>query len=482
MMGVPTSVALATPSTRTMADRSHIEHLLRRTEFVARAWRVAELEQLSLEAAVDNILGGHPTDPGTVSFTTADNFQRGVELTYFWLDRMAFDSPKPMQEQMGLFWHGHFVTGLMKIEIAEPLRQQVDLFRRSGLGNLRDLTKAMAKQAAMLRYLDNDQNLAVSPNQNFARELMELFLLGVGNYTEADVEAGTAAWAGHSQNPQTSQHQWRPEWHDCASAPRKYLGRPTHSHADASRHGDETIDIILGDGIVPQDATVAADRGRPTREVAAEFISRKLWRAFAGGEPPPAVLEALRNAAIANNFQLRPWVRELLLRPEFYSAEVMHGLVAPPIHSMVKMLAATGLRARDNAPLWWMDGMGQRPLLPLDVSGWGHNADFVNASAMARRADAARFLSWKVNASYWAGDLKSHLPFESIPQADVDYTFDATIPGNAEALVDRFLGAMGVSLRQHSRQVLVDFARTCPWHQRHELVFLTLLTPDFHTT
>jgi uncharacterized protein (DUF1800 family) len=464
-----------------MAEQFQIEHLLRRTEFVARPWRVVELSQLSLEAAVDNVLDGHPADPGTVTFTTADEFQRGVELTWYWIDQMAFDSPKPMQEQMGLFWHGHFVTGLMKIEIAEPLRQQIDLFRRSGLGNLRDLTKAMAKQAAMLRYLDNDQNLAVSPNQNFARELMELFLLGVGNYTEADVEAGTAAWAGHTQTG-ANQYQWRGDWHNCSTAPRTYLGRPIHVSSDPSRHGDETIDIILGEGVVPQGATIAANRGRPTREVAAEFISRKLWRAFAGTEPSAAVLATLRKAAITHDFEIRPWVRRLLLLPEFYTAEVMQGLVAPPMHSMVKMIAATGLRAYGNAPLWWMDGMGQRPLLPLDVSGWGHNVDFVNGSAMARRADAARYLAWTANATYWAGDLKSHLPFEAIPQAEIDYTYDTTIPGNAEALVDRFLAAMGVSLRPHSRQVLVDFARACPWYQRQELVFLTLLTPDLHTT
>jgi uncharacterized protein (DUF1800 family) len=462
-----------------MADQSQIEHLLRRTEFIARPWRVAELVPLSLDAAVDNILSGHPADPGTVQFTIGDNFQRGVELTYFWLDRMAFDSPKPMQERMGLFWHSHFCTGLMKIEIAEPLRQQIDLFRRSGLGNLRQLTKEMSTQAAMLRYLDNNQNRAVSPNQNFARELMELFLLGVGNYTEADVEAGAQAWTGHTEDWNTGQYIWRADWHDAST--KTYLGRQINvdKSADAQRaHGYETIDVILGDGTVP----VGPNAGRATRAVAAEFISRKLWLSFAGNEPSAELIAFLRDTALANNFEIRPWVRAMLLRPEFYSTEAMEGLVAPPIHTIVKMLAATGLRARDNAPLWWMDGMGQRPLLPPDVSGWGHNADYVNASAMARRSDAARFLSWKTTATYWAGDLQVHLAHGAIPQAEIDYRYDTTIPGNAEALVDRFLGAMGVALRPHSRQVLVDFARTAPWHQRQELVFLALLTPDFHTT
>jgi uncharacterized protein (DUF1800 family) len=463
-----------------MADQYQIEHLLRRAEFVARPERVAELVPLSLEAAVDDVLNvGLNGNPGTVQFTVTDNFQRGVELTHFWLDRMAFDSVRPLQERMGLFWHGHFCTGLMKIELAEPLREQLDLFRTQGLGHLGDLTKAMAKQAAMLRYLDNNQNMKTSPNQNFGRELMELFLLGVGNYTEADVDSGARAWTGHTEDWGTGSYVWRPEWHD--NTPKQYLGRTINT--DPSRaifHGDETIDVILGNGVVPKDAVV--NGGRSTREVAAEFISRKLWRSFAGSEPTTAVISALSQVAVQTNFNIHAWLRALLLRPEFYSIEAQQGMVAPPMHTMVKMLAATGLRARDHAPIWWMDGMGQRPLLPPDVSGWGHNADYVNASAMARRADAARFLSWKATATYWAGDLQVHLGRGAIPQSEIDYTFDTAVPGHAEGLVDRFLAAMGVTLRPHSYQVLVDFARTAPWHQRQELVLLTLLTPDFHTT
>ena len=457
-----------------MPSVADIEHLLRRTEFVARPHRVTELAGRSLEAAVDDIMTFFG-DPGTVSFTSSDDFQRGVELTYFWLDRMALDSPRPLQERMALFWHGHFCSGIMKVEKAVPMRDQLDLFRRDGLTDLGNLTLQMAMQPAMLRYLDNNQNKQSSPNQNFGRELMELFTMGVGNYTEADVEACAAAWTGHSEQWETATYEWHPDWHD--NSTKQFLGTSINQGGDAKQHGPQTVGVILGNGTVPPGAPIATNRGRPTRDVVSEFLTRKLWKSFAGTPTPNAVLNDLASVFRANNFQIRPWVRALLLRPEFYSTEVRQGLVAPPMHTMVKMLAATGLRASGNAPIWWMDGMGQRPLMPPDVSGWGHNVDFVNASAMARRSEAARFLSWKATAGYWAGDGLIRLAGGTIHQSEIDYTYT----GPADQLVDRFLSAMRVSLSHESRSALVNFAATAPWHLRHELVLLILLTPELHT-
>ena len=178
------------PSCRDPGDglptQADIEHLLRRTEFVARPGRVAELLPLTIEAAVDNVLAV-PSDPGSVTLGKPSNWERGEEYTHFWLNRMAHDSPRPVQERMSLFWHGHFCSDLSKIDGAELMQQQIDGFRRDGMGNLRTIAKQMSTQVAMIRYLDNNDNRKSSPNQNFGRELLELFLLGVGNYTEADV-------------------------------------------------------------------------------------------------------------------------------------------------------------------------------------------------------------------------------------------------------------------------------------------------------
>jgi uncharacterized protein (DUF1800 family) len=114
------------------------------------------------------------------------------------MDRLV-DSPTPFQEKLTLFWHGHFCSSWEKVNSAKAMLQQNALFRSMALGNFRTLTQTMAVQPAMLVYLDNVDNVKTSPNQNFARELMELFTLGVGNYGEDDVTAAARAWTGHGR-------------------------------------------------------------------------------------------------------------------------------------------------------------------------------------------------------------------------------------------------------------------------------------------
>jgi uncharacterized protein (DUF1800 family) len=289
-----------------MPSHSDVAHLLRRTEFVARSERVTTLVGLpSLAAAVDDVMAV-PGSPGGPTMTASAEWERSEQFMRFWFDRMAHDSPRPFQEKMALFWHGHFCSDLPKVGSADLMADQIGLFRWFGLGNFRNLAISMATQPAMLRYLDNNKNLASSPNQNFARELLELFLLGVGNYNEADVEAATAAWTGHTDDYVAKSYVWRPDWHD--GRPKPFLGATINNGGDPVHHGAETIHVALSTGRVPLDAAKAANRGRWTREVAAEFMSRKLWYFFAGTEPSPDVIAGLRAVALDNNFEVRPWV------------------------------------------------------------------------------------------------------------------------------------------------------------------------------
>jgi uncharacterized protein (DUF1800 family) len=457
-----------------MPAQSDIEHLLRRTEYVARVNRVAELvAKPSLEAAVDDILAV-PADPGSVTFTQTQNWRQGEELTHFWLDRMAHDSPRPFQEKMGFFWHGHFCSELSKVGSGALMRQQIDTFRYGALSNLRTLATTMSTQVAMLRYLDNNRNKRTSPNQNFARELMELFLLGVGNYTEADVEAATAAWTGHTDQWDTDQYVWRADWHD--GNPKPFLGRTINSGGDPTQHGAETIAVMLGDGVVPAAADLVANRGRPTREVAAEFISRKLWIELAGTTAPPAVVDHLRGVAIANDFAIAPWVRALLLRPEFYSTEVRQGRVRSPVEFVVQCLVATGRRSSAATPLWLMEGMGQRPLFPPNVSGWKHNGYWVNASAMAKRTEATRQFMWRSMSGYWNGDGLIHLGGGTISRSEVETTYR----NQPVALLDRFLTLMGVTLSSSSYGAVRTYLEQSSWWERSDALFLILLAPDLH--
>lgn len=455
-----------------MPAQTDVEHLLRRTEYVARPARVSELmAYATIEEAVDDVLDA-PTSPGSVTFTKPSDWERSEELTHFWLDRMAHDSPRPIQEKMAFFWHGHFCSSYSKVGSAALMREQIDLFRRSGLGNVRALARTMSTQVAMLRYLDNNLNLRDSPNQNFARELKELFLLGVGNYTEADVEAATAAWTGHTDQWDTGEYVWRADWHD--DRPKQFLGQTINVGGDPTQHGYETIDVILGAGVVPAGATVVPNRGRPTRAVAAEFLSKKLWLEFAGTDPSASIIATLRDALLAGDFAVRPWLRALLTNPEFYSAAVRTGRVRTPVEYMVAMLVATGLRSTQNTPLWLMEGMGQRPLFPPNVSGWRHNGYWVNASAVSQRTAAAQQIAWRTMTGYWEGDHLIHLAGGSISQSQVSSVYTGA------QLVDRILELMRHTPSTTTYNSLVEYSTTSPWWDRTELVLLSLLSPDLH--
>ncbi len=453
--------------------QADIEHLLRRTEFVARAGRTGELVGAAdIGAAVDNVLAV-PGDPGACTFTSPEDWRKGEDLTHFWFDRMAWDSPRPLQEKMSFFWHGHFCSEFGKVGSPELMREQIQLFRTGGLGNLVNLATAMSTQVAMIRYLDNNDNRKSSPNQNFARELMELFLLGVGNYTEADVEAATAAWTGHTDDWNTDAYVWREDWHD--ANPKAFLGVTinTDSSADGRRgHGYETINVMLGSGVVP----VGPNAGRPARDVAAEFISRKMWTFFAGTAPPADVIEAMRATAVANNFEIRPWLRALLVHPKFYGADVKQGLVRSPVDLMVAFMVACGTRARDNVPLWILEGMGQRPLFPPNVSGWKHNGYFVNASAMSQRTQAARHFGWRTTRGYWNGDGLINLGGGSVSRADIEGVYR----NDPNGLVDRILSLMALNPSASSRNALYAYSQGSKWWERNELVPLALMMPDIN--
>lgn len=449
-----------------------LEHLLRRTEYVARPSRVNELKNLSTDAAIDDILAV-PSNPGSANLTEDENWRRGEQLTHHWLDRMAHDSPRPIQERMAFFWHGHFCSDLTKVGSADLMQEQIDTFRRGALSNVRDLAIEMSTQVAMLRYLDNNQNRNTSPNQNFARELMELFLLGVGNYTEADVEAATAAWTGHTDDWRNGEYVWREDWHDAST--KTFLGRSINQGADQTVHGRETIEVMLGNGTIPDGATNEHNRDRDSRDVAAEFLSKKLWIDFAGTEPSNAVIGDLRDAALDNDFDVKPWLRELLRHPEFYTTEVKQGLVRSPVEFVVALLYATGRRSVEATPLWLMQGMGQRPLFPPNVSGWKHNGYWVNASAMAKRTETVRQFVWRSMQDYWSGGAlhlrNGTISYDFVNDRDrdqADYT----------EVLDEVLRLAELELSPASYDALASFATSSYRWELSDLFHLAMLAPE----
>ena len=240
---------------------------------------------------------------------------------------------------------------------------------------------------------------------------------------------------------------------------------------------------MLGDGIVPQGADNVANRSRPTREVAAEFLSRKLWTSFATDTPPtPAAMAAMRDALLASDFSVRPWVTAMFTHPDFYTDEVKGGLVRTPVEFVVALLAATGQRSRDADMTWLMESMGQRLLFPPNVSGWRPNGYWVNASAMEGRARTAQNMTWAASRNYWNGaDGPIALAGGSIMRSEVTartpWPEQRPVLSNT-ALVARLLELMHLQLSPAATAEIVRYADgTTVWERNNALV-LIMLAPE----
>ena len=250
----------------------------------------------------------------------------------------------------------------------------------------------------MLVYLNNNDNRAGSPNQNFARELMELFTLGVGNYTEDDVEAAARAWTGHNADWPEYTYQFVPERHDG--------GQKTFFGTTKGWNGPDIIDEILRDNV-------------DKRRIAARYITKKLWDFFAYPGGPTNVINELAEVFITGNFELRPLMRALLLRDEFYTTAAVQGLVRTPTEWLVALGYHTGLSAEAIGAFWHGPRMGQALFGPPNVAGWKHNAYWLSTAAVSARASAARDVTWHLRQN----DGFDNLHAMSVSAA-VDYVAD----------------------------------------------------------
>jgi len=480
-------------------NEANVRHLLRRTEIVDRPERVEYLLSLgSIEYAVADVMEV-PANPPSASFDgiPADSgWQQGVRLAEHWMDQMA-TVEHSFGERMAFFWHGHICSELGKVSSASAMREQIDLFRRRGLGPVGDggdvaeLVKTMSTQVAMLRYLDNDQNFATSPNQNFARELMELFLLGVGNYTEDDVEAATAAWTGHTRPRwDIDEYVFEADRHD--NAAQQFLGRTINAGPDPAQGGNDTIDVILGlggfdAGVIP--AGAEKNQGRPSNVVAADFLSFKLWQEFgeaASRSVPAGVAEAMRDALIDNDFAIRPWVEAMLVHDDFYATATKTGLVRQPVEFAVALMVALGLRA-DQVGLWQMSRSGQELLYPPNVSGWKPNGYWVNASAMGARQGLVQSCLWALTRDTWDGDdgyiQFGDDPADRLTRIEVQGRWqDGTEPIPDDRFVDRLIEYTGLRPPASTRdRVLVHLAHAdvAAW-MRLDALLLLLSAPEMH--
>jgi uncharacterized protein (DUF1800 family) len=234
--------------------------------------------------------------------------QRIVELRGWWLQRMA-KGPRPLQERMTLFWHGHFATSVEKVRDAYLMWRQNELFRRLATGNWLQLLTEVGKDPAMLIYLDQAQSRKGKPNENFAREVMELFALGEGNYTEKDITEGARALTGWSYDRMTQKFVERPLFHD--------RGEKTIFGKTGQFDGEDFIKLIVAQ---PQ---------------AGRFITAELWRYFVAEELPEAVAAELTATFRAGGMNFKPVLREIFRSEAFYATGVIRNQVKSPVQWLV---------------------------------------------------------------------------------------------------------------------------------------------------
>jgi uncharacterized protein (DUF1800 family) len=293
--------------------------------------------------------------------------QRIVELKYWWLQRMA-KGPRPLQEKMTLFWHGHFATSMEKVRDAYLMWMQNDLFRQQGTGNWLKLLVAVAKDPAMLLWLDQGQSRKDHPNENFAREVMELFTLGEGHYTEKDVTEAARAMTGWTYDRLDQEFIERPRIHD--SGEKTFLGHTGYFN------GDDVLGIIVKE---PQ---------------AARYITAKLWNYFAGENPSDELLTALVAEFRRAGDNFKPLLATMFRCEEFYANSIIRNQVKSPVQWLVGSVRA--LERDLPAPVICLGltrNLGQDLFAPPNVKGWDGGLSWITTNNLLARYNEAGLLA-----------------------------------------------------------------------------------------
>jgi uncharacterized protein (DUF1800 family) len=298
--------------------------------------------------------------------------QRLLELRAWWMARMAH-GPRPLQEKMVLFWHGHFATSIEKVREAYLMWRQNELFRRLALGHWHELLVEVAKDPAMLIYLDQGQSRKEHPNENFAREVMELFALGEGHYTEKDITEGARALTGWAYDRPGQRFVERPRWHD--------PGEKTIFGKTGRFDGEDFLRMIVNH---PQ---------------AARFITSRLWNYFAGQDASTEIADALAAAFRQAGDQFKPVLRAIFLSEDFYAPAVIRNQVKSPVQWLV---GSVRMLERDlPGPMVCFAltrNLGQELFAPPNVKGWEGGLSWITTNnLLARYNDAATLVH---------GDLK----------------------------------------------------------------------------
>jgi uncharacterized protein (DUF1800 family) len=289
-----------------------------------------------------------------------------ANLRYWWMRRMAL-GPRPFQEKMTLFWHGHFATSIEKVQSPYFLWLQNETMRQNATGSFPQLLTAIAEDPAMLDYLDGERSNKNKPNENFAREVLELFTLGEGHYTEQDIQQSAKAYTGWGLAPDRLRFQYHPNNHD--AGPKTVFGQT------GNFTGEEVLQVICSQ---PQ---------------CAAFITAKIWRFFVQDEPPAPLVAALSADFAEHSMDLKRLMRTIFRSQEFYAPDVIRSQIKSPVQWIIS--SSHQLEAplpTEPMTLVMLVQLGQELFKPPNVKGWDGGISWITTNSLLDRYNFAAAL------------------------------------------------------------------------------------------
>ena len=386
------------------SDLAMIAHLMRRAGFGATREELEERLTVGYEETVEELL--HPEWQEPIDIY---EFLRYYHLQWkpgtlggigqsSWVWRMV-NTKAPLQEKVCLFWHQIFATGVSKVDHYDEITDMIDMFREKGMGKYRDLLLEVAKSPAMLFWLDNNENHATAVNENWGRELLELFSMGVSNYTEDDVRECSRAFTGWTMSPKLPRfHMGRWDWYFEYKEDDHDNGDKTFLGETGNFNGEDIIDIIL-----KQPAT-------------ARFVARHMYSFFVADEVQvpawpvtaprdPEAIDFLSNALMETDYDIRAVLR-MLLNSDFFK-EAQFRKVKNPTEVVISTLRMAGHAGLPTPEIFdWANNityMGQELLNPPSVEGWHSGVEWINSGALMKRTN---FVADTVNETHRPGIRK----------------------------------------------------------------------------
>jgi uncharacterized protein (DUF1800 family) len=350
-------------------------HLYRRAGFGGTLTELRRAVAVGPAATIDLLVKGEPKAAGLYPalVQSGRRFKEVADLRGWWLYVML-NGGHPLRERMTLFWHNHFATSVAKVTSVPLMYKQNVLLRQHALGKFEPFLQAMSQDPAMLAWLDSNSNIKGRANENYARELMELFSLGVGNYTEKDIREAARAFTGWGTNGDA--YEFNPYFHD--TGPKTVLGQT------GNFNGDDVVRIVL------------------KRPVAARFLVRKLYRDFLSEQhdPPDSLIEPLADSFRQSDYDVAQLMRTMLSSRHFFSGYAYRQRIKGPVEYVLGAVRAVyrdypeGDPNHRNLPLRQLvsriDAMGQPLFAPPNVKGWRGGEAWLTTSTLLARQNFAQ--------------------------------------------------------------------------------------------